>query len=98
MIALLLAACAAGVTYLATAPLARRRSRRLRAKARWQTRHYGERGCTVVAVSLTLPTGEVFDEHVVARAPDNDPDWNARFLAAKAEAEERAFHLNAGEP
>jgi pyridoxamine 5'-phosphate oxidase family protein len=98
LVALLFAACVAGLAYVVMTPVARRHGRRLRAKARWRTRHYGERGHTVVAVGLALPSGEVLDEHVVARVRDDDPDWNARFLAARAEAEERAFHLNAGEP
>jgi pyridoxamine 5'-phosphate oxidase family protein len=62
---------------------------------RWQPRHYGVQGQTVVAVSLVRPDGEVLDEHVVARFPDQDPDWSRLFLAARQEAEERAFHLNA---
>jgi hypothetical protein len=98
LVALLVAACAAYLVYLATTPIARHRSRRLAAKARWQIRHYGERGETVVAVSLMLPTGEVLDEHVVARVPDDDPDWNGRFLLAQEEAAERAFHLNGDTP
>ena len=44
------------------------------------------------------PAGEVIEEHVVARIPDVDEDWSRRFLQAKAEAEERAFHLNADGP
>ncbi|HEU4422205.1 MAG TPA: hypothetical protein VFR67_06645 [Pilimelia sp.] len=98
LVALVLAAGAAGLVYMLMTPLARRRSHRLRAKARWQVRHYGDRGHTVVAVGLALPSGEVLDELVVAKVRDDDPDWNDRFLAARAEAEERAFHLNAGEP
>jgi hypothetical protein len=31
----------------------------------------------------------------VARIPDLDEDWSRKFLQAKQEAEERAFHLNA---
>jgi pyridoxamine 5'-phosphate oxidase family protein len=82
--------------YLAVSASARRPGLRERDRARWRLRHYGDRGTTVVAVSLVSPvTGHVFDEHVVARIPDNDPDWSRRFLLAKEEAEERAFHLNA---
>lgn len=43
---------------------------RQRRRARWGLRHYGERGETVVAVSLMLPGGRVLDEHVVARISD----------------------------
>lgn len=69
---------------------------RQRRRARWGLRHYGERGETVVAVSLMLPGGRVLDEHVVARISDASPDWAERFMLAKEHAEERAFHLNAG--
>ena len=90
---------AVGLTYfgyLVLSVFARRPQRFERDRAKWQLRHYGDRGTTVVAVSLVAPTGRVFDEHVVARIPDQDPEWSERFLRAKEEAEERAFHLNAG--
>jgi pyridoxamine 5'-phosphate oxidase family protein len=96
-IAVLLAAGAAYVVYAAAVAAGRGRRLQLRARGRWQMRHYADGGETVVVVALTLPTGEVLDEHVVARIPDHDPDWNARFLRAREEAEERAFHLNATE-
>jgi hypothetical protein len=97
LIAIALAGAVAYLVYTAGVSSARGRTVRLRAQARWQTRHYAERGETVVAVSLMLPTGEVLDEHVVARVSDADPDWNAHFLRAREEAAERAFHLNAAE-
>jgi hypothetical protein len=62
---------------------------------RWQPRHYADGGHTVVTVARTLPGGEVVEEHVVARIPDSDEDWSRKFLLAKEEAAERAFHLNA---
>ena len=62
---------------------------------RWQARHFAEQGHTVVAVARMTPAGEVIEEHVVARIPDSDEDWSRKFLQAKQEAEERAFHLNA---
>jgi hypothetical protein len=82
----------------AVAALNRRAWRRQRAGGRWQLRHYADsrREETVVAVSLTLPAGEIVDEHVVARIPDSADDWTDRFMRAKETAEERAFHLNAG--
>jgi hypothetical protein len=49
----------------------------------------------VVSVARLTPAGEVAEEHVVTRIPDSDPDWSRKFLAAREEAEERAFHLNA---
>jgi pyridoxamine 5'-phosphate oxidase family protein len=73
----------------------RRQSHRQRAQARWQVRHSGTGGKTTVGVALMLPSGEVLDEHVVETFPDAAADWNDRFLRAKQEAEERAFHLNA---
>jgi hypothetical protein len=79
------------LAYLAASLLTGRRGRR----ARWQVRHYGERGCTVVAAALTDRRGAVLDEHVVARIPDHDPAWAELFVQAKGEAEERTFHLNA---
>jgi pyridoxamine 5'-phosphate oxidase family protein len=69
-------------------------SARLREKGAWKVQHYSRNGMTVVAVGLTTPRGDVIEEHVVARIPDESDDWQARFLGAKQEAEERAFHLN----
>jgi pyridoxamine 5'-phosphate oxidase family protein len=67
----------------------------LPAGGRWQAHHYAEAGDTVVTVARLTRTGEVVEEHVVARIADQDDDWSRKFLAAKQEAEERAFHLNA---
>ncbi len=67
----------------------------LPAGGRWRPRHYAEGGQTVVTVARMSPAGDVFEEHVVARIPDSDDDWSRKFLEAKQEAEERAFHLNA---
>ncbi len=70
---------------------------RSRRKAVWRSRHYSDGGATVIAVSLTTRRGEVLDEHVVLRLPDQESDWQRRFLEARQEAEERAFHLNSGD-
>jgi pyridoxamine 5'-phosphate oxidase family protein len=86
-----LVAAAAGVA-------ARRRETRRSAAARWRMRHYAHRDETVVTVALTPPDGQVIEEHVVDRFPDGDPEWEQRFLAAREEAERRAFHLNADRP
>lgn len=86
-----LVAAAAGVA-------ARRRESRLSAAARWRMRHYAHHGETVVTVALTPPDGRVIEEHVVDRFPDGDVEWEQRFLAAREEAERRAFHLNADRP
>jgi pyridoxamine 5'-phosphate oxidase family protein len=76
----------------------RRRETRLSAAARWRMRHYADQGETVVSVALALPDGRVIEEHVVDRFPDGDVEWEQRFLAAREEAERRAFHLNADRP
>jgi hypothetical protein len=68
---------------------------RQRRRASWRVRHYTEGEFTIVAVGLATPGGPVLDEHVVVRLPDSEPDWQQRFLLARQEAEERAFHLNA---
>lgn len=73
----------------------RSRRRQLPIGGRWQPRHYADDGHTVVAVARMTPAGETIEEHVVARIPDMDGDWSRKFLQAKEEAEERAFHLNA---
>jgi hypothetical protein len=86
------------VVVAATGAATRRRETRLSAAARWRMRHYADQGETIVAVALTAPDGRVFEEHVVDRFADGDPDWEQRFLAAREEAERRAFHLNADRP
>jgi hypothetical protein len=52
----------------------------------------------VVTVRLTGRADAVLAEHVVARIAGDDAGWQRRFLAARQEAEERAFHLNADRP
>ncbi|MCI4065674.1 hypothetical protein MRQ36_25200 [Micromonospora sp. R77] len=86
---------AVGCHLLLTA-LVGRRGRRAARAARWQVLHYGRDGRTVVAVGLVTPRGRVLDEHVVDHLPDGDPEWNDRFLRARENAEERAYHLNGG--
>jgi pyridoxamine 5'-phosphate oxidase family protein len=77
---------------------ARKRESRMSAAARWRMRHYADHGETAVTVALTAPDGSVIEEHVVDRFADGDADWEQRFLAAREEAERRAFHLNADRP
>jgi hypothetical protein len=86
------------LVYGGVAALTRGRRHRLPAGGRWQPRHYVDDGHTVVAVARMTAAGEVVEEHVVARIPDADDDWTGKFLQAKQEAEERAFHLNADNP
>ena len=89
-LALLVVYCA----YVIATTMWRRRALRLRDQATWRVRHYNDGGHTVVAIGLTTPAGTILDEQVVARLPDGDADWQPRFLLARQEAEERAFHLN----
>ena len=86
------------LVYSGIATSTRGRRLQLPVGGRWQPRHYADEGHTVVAVARMTQAGEVIEEHVVARIPDSDEDWSQRFLHAKAEAEERAFHLNADGP
>lgn len=95
LVALLLAAAVVYCGYVVVTRMSVGRVRRQERAARWQVRHRGADGQTVVSVVLTTAAGDDIDEHVVARLPDGDPDWQARFLTARQEAEERAFHLNA---
>jgi hypothetical protein len=90
-----LAVVVAYLVFVGAGRAGRLQSHRQRAQARWQVRHTGTGGVTTVGVALMLPSGEVLDEHVVESFPDTSTDWNDRFLQAKQEAEERAFHLNA---
>jgi len=94
LLALGLTAVVLYCAYMIYVTVARRGTMRLREQAVWRTRHYSKGGHTIVAVGLTSPGGEVLDEHVVARLPDESPDWKEHFLHAQQEAEERAFHLN----
>ena len=87
-----------GLVAASAGSAARRQATRRSAAARWRMRHYADRGQTVVSVALTQPDGEVVEEHVVDRFADADPEWEQRFLAAREEAEQRAFHLNADRP
>ena len=81
--------------YSAVTTSARGRQRHLPPGGRWQPHHYADDGHTVVTVARLTPKGELIEEHMVARIPDLDEDWSRKFLEAKQEAEERAFHLNA---
>jgi pyridoxamine 5'-phosphate oxidase family protein len=80
--------------YSGVTAVTRGQRRQLPTGGRWRPRHYADDGHTVVAVARMTPGGEMIEEHVVARIPDMDGDWSRKFLQAKEEAEERAFHLN----
>ncbi len=61
-----------------------------RAGARWQVTHYEDGGATRVVLQKVLPDGAtVLDEHLVATVPVTDPDYDARFLEAMAQARQR---------
>ena len=61
------------------------------AASRWETAHYGVNGATRVVVRKIAPrTGEMLDEHLVAVIPDDDPDYEEKFLHAMAQARSRA--------
>ena len=86
---LLVASAAALVRALRTTQRARRRDR-----ARWVVAVTIVDERTVVAVRLATADDRVLAEHVVARIATDEADWQRRFLAARQEAEERAYHLN----
>ncbi len=86
------------VIYAAVSGHTRRRSHELPVGGRWRPRHYADDGHTVVTVARMTAKGDVLEEHVVARFFDTDEEWSRKFLQAKQEAEERAFHLNADNP
>jgi predicted metalloprotease len=89
---------AAYLIYTTVTDPTRRRPRQLPTGGRWQLHHYADDGHTVVTVARVTAKGEVIEEHVVARFADTDEEWSRKFLQAKQEAEERAFHLNADNP
>src|SRR5690349_14506197 len=94
LLALGLAALIVYCVALVVASVRRGPSTRVQQQGTWKVHHYSRGGTTVGAVGLTTPRGDIVEEHVVARLPDETDDWQARFLDAKQEAEERAFHLN----
>jgi len=58
---------------------------------RWEATHYEVSRSTKVVVRKTVPgTGTVLDEHVVAVIPDDDPQYDEKFLDAMAQARSRA--------
>ena len=62
-----------------------------RVAGRWETAHFGVPGATKVVVRRAAPsTGKPRDEHVVAVIPDDDSDYDEKFLHAMAQARSRA--------
>jgi hypothetical protein len=96
LIGILEAALVIGVAglllYGAVRLLARPADRQLPASqaGQWVTAHYDVDGVTNVVVQKLSPTGvNVLDEHVVAKLTIDDPDYDAKFLAAMAAARQR---------
>lgn len=56
----------------------------------WQAGHYEVDDATRIVVRKVLPDATVVDEHMVATIDEHDPDYDALFLAAMADARERA--------
>lgn len=57
---------------------------------RWRVTHHDKSGQTRVVVQKVSDTGtKVLDEHVVAVIPVDDPEYDAKFLAAMSAARER---------
>jgi hypothetical protein len=84
--------------YITVTQSTRRLPRQTPTGGRWRPHHYADDAHTVVTVARMTAKGEVIEEHLVARFPDTDQEWSRKFLQAKQEAEERAFHLNADNP
>ena len=89
---------AAYLIYITVAHSTRRLPRQTPTGGRWRPHHYADDGHTVVTVARMTAKGEVIEEHLVARFLDTDEEWSRKFLQAKQEAEERAFHLNGDNP
>ena len=55
----------------------------------WRAVHYDVKGQTQVVLQKVSPSGAKLDEHVIARIPVDDPDYDAKFLTAMSTARER---------
>jgi hypothetical protein len=68
------------------------------AGGRWRAVHYDVQGTTHVALQRVSPDGDhVLDEHVIATVRVDDPEYDARFLAAMSTARERRAMFEAEE-
>ena len=56
---------------------------------RWRAAHYDVKGRTRVVLQKVSPSGAKVDEHIIATIPVDDPDYDAKFLAAMSSARER---------
>jgi hypothetical protein len=69
------------------------------AGARWQATHFEREGHTYIVVRKILLDGAtVVDEHRVATVAEGDPDYDAKFLEAMAQARERVALFESEEP
>lgn len=67
--------------------------------ARWEAAHFAADHTTRVVVRKVVPpTGVVLDEHLVAVVADDDPNYDAKFLEAMAEARQRVALFESEEP
>jgi FAD/FMN-containing dehydrogenase len=87
------------ITYVTIQLLTRPPERRPALRTgRWCAVHYDAEGETRVAVQRVADGSHtVLDEHLVARIPVADPEYDARFLAAMAAARERQALFEAEE-
>ena len=67
----------------------RANQRPVSAAGRWRAVHYDVKGRTQIVLQKVSPSGAKLDEHVIATIPVDDPDYDAKFLAAMSTARER---------
>jgi hypothetical protein len=94
--------CVALIVYGGIVAVTSRQRRRLPSTvtgARWEAAHFAADHTTRVVVRKVAPTtGVVVDEHLVAAVADDDPDYDAKFLEAMAEARQRVALFESEEP
>jgi len=92
----------AGVVFVVVSGLVRRlgSARALPGSAgRWRVAHFAQAGHTHVVVRKVSPDGvTLVDEHLIAAVPEQDPNYDALFLEAMAQARERAALYQSEEP
>jgi hypothetical protein len=60
-------------------------------RGHWQVAHFAKAGYTQVVVRKVGADGRsVVDEHLIAAVAEQDPDYDATFLEAMAQARQRA--------
>src|SRR5262245_55981957 len=99
---LLALGCVALIVYGSIVAVAARQRRGLQStatSARWEAAHFGADHTTRVVVRKVVPTTDVvLDEHLVAVVGDDDPNYDAKFLQAMAEARQRVALFESEEP